>query len=52
MNPRTAPLTSNYERDTIVIGGMELKDGTLRVPEKPGLGLDVDPVWLKGLRPA
>ena len=33
-----------------VIGGMELKDGTLRLPAKPGLGLDIDPAWLKTLR--
>ena len=40
---------TEYDFDP-VIGGMELKDGTLRVPEKPGLGLDIDPAWLKTLR--
>jgi L-alanine-DL-glutamate epimerase-like enolase superfamily enzyme len=33
-----------------VIGGMELHDGALSVPDKPGLGLDIDPAWLKTLR--
>jgi L-alanine-DL-glutamate epimerase-like enolase superfamily enzyme len=35
-----------------VIGGMALKDGTLTLPDKPGLGLDIDPSWLKTLKPA
>lgn len=35
-----------------VIGGMELKDGTIRVPEAPGLGLDLDPAFLRTLRRA
>jgi L-alanine-DL-glutamate epimerase-like enolase superfamily enzyme len=34
-----------------VIGGMALKDGTLTLPDKPGLGLDIDPSWLKTLKP-
>ncbi len=40
---------TEYDMDP-VLGGMELKDGALSVPEKPGLGLDIDPAWLKGLR--
>ncbi len=33
-----------------VIGGMQFKDGSLTLPEKPGLGLDIDPAWLKTLK--
>lgn len=40
-----------FQTDPIV-GGMELKDGTIRVPDIPGLGLDVDPAFLAELRPA
>ncbi len=32
-----------------VIGGMQVKDGIIRLPATPGLGLDVDPDWLKTL---
>ena len=35
-----------------VIGGMEVKDGTIRIPDTPGLGLDLDPAFLRTLRPA
>jgi L-alanine-DL-glutamate epimerase-like enolase superfamily enzyme len=35
-----------------VIGGMQLKDGVIHAPTTPGLGLDVDPDWLKTLRRA
>ena len=35
-----------------VLGGMEVKDGTIHVPDAPGLGLDIDPVFLRTLRPA
>lgn len=35
-----------------VIGGVQLKDGVLYAPTTPGLGLDIDPAWLKTLRAA
>jgi L-alanine-DL-glutamate epimerase-like enolase superfamily enzyme len=35
-----------------IIGGMEVKDGVVRLPQAPGLGLDVDPAFLKKLQPA
>jgi L-Ala-D/L-Glu epimerase / N-acetyl-D-glutamate racemase len=35
-----------------VIGGMQLKDGVIHAPTTPGLGLDIDPDWLKTLRKA
>jgi L-alanine-DL-glutamate epimerase-like enolase superfamily enzyme len=35
-----------------VIGGMQVKDGIVRLTGKPGLGLDIDPAWLKTLRAA
>jgi L-alanine-DL-glutamate epimerase-like enolase superfamily enzyme len=33
-----------------VIGGMVLKNGVIHAPKTPGLGLDIDPAWLKTLR--
>ena len=42
---------TEYDTDP-VIGGMQLKDGSLSLPEKPGLGLDIDPNWLKSLHSA
>jgi L-alanine-DL-glutamate epimerase-like enolase superfamily enzyme len=35
-----------------VIGGMELRDGTIRVPDSPGLGIDIDSAFLAELRAA
>jgi L-alanine-DL-glutamate epimerase-like enolase superfamily enzyme len=35
-----------------VIGGMEIKQGTVYLPAAPGLGLDIDPAFLKKLTPA
>jgi len=35
-----------------VIGGLQLKDGIITLPNTPGLGLDIDPDWLKTLRAA
>ncbi len=35
-----------------VIGGMQVKDGLVTVPETPGLGADVDPDFLKTLKSA
>ncbi|HYG99063.1 MAG TPA: dipeptide epimerase [Terriglobales bacterium] len=40
---------TEYDADP-VIGGVLLKDGSLSIAEKPGLGLDIDAAWLKGLR--
>jgi len=33
-----------------IIGGLELVAGTITLPETPGLGVDVDPAFLKKLR--
>jgi L-alanine-DL-glutamate epimerase-like enolase superfamily enzyme len=33
--------------DVGVIGGMKVKAGMITLPETPGLGLDVDPAFLK-----
>jgi L-alanine-DL-glutamate epimerase-like enolase superfamily enzyme len=35
-----------------VIGGMQVKDGIIRLSATPGLGLDIDPDWLKTLHVA
>ncbi len=35
-----------------VNGGMEVKDGMIRLPQAPGLGLDVDPAFVGKLRAA
>jgi L-alanine-DL-glutamate epimerase-like enolase superfamily enzyme len=35
-----------------VIRGMKLKDGVIHAPTTPGLGLDIDPEWLRTLRAA
>ena len=35
-----------------VIGGMQIKDGNVILPKKPGLGVEVDPAFLKTLHPA
>lgn len=35
-----------------VIGGMKLEGGTITLPESPGLGVDVDPAFLRGLKKA
>jgi len=34
-----------------IIGGMEIKQGTVYLPNTPGLGLDIDPAFLKKLTP-
>lgn len=54
-NPNTlyADLDAFTEYDVDpVIGGIQLKDGALSVPEKPGLGLDIDSSWLRSLHSA
>ncbi len=33
-----------------VIGGMDVKGGAITLPESPGLGVDIDPAFLKKLR--
>jgi len=33
-----------------VIGGMEVKGGAITIPDSPGLGVDIDPAFLKNLR--
>lgn len=35
-----------------IIGGMEIRQGTVYLPTTPGLGLDIDPVFLKKLTPS
>jgi L-alanine-DL-glutamate epimerase-like enolase superfamily enzyme len=33
-----------------VVGGLKLEGGTITLPETPGLGADIDPAFLRGLR--
>ena len=33
-----------------VIGGMRVVDGVVTLPDAPGLGLDIDPAFLRTLR--
>ncbi len=33
-----------------ILGGMEVKGGEIALPDSPGLGVDIDPVFLKKLR--
>lgn len=35
-----------------VMGGMEIKDGVVHLPQAPGLGLDIDPAFVGKLRAA
>lgn len=35
-----------------VLGGMEVRNGMVTLPDAPGLGVDVDPAFLKTLHPA
>jgi L-alanine-DL-glutamate epimerase-like enolase superfamily enzyme len=35
-----------------VVGGMQVKDGLVTLPQAPGLGVDVDADFLKTLKPA
>ncbi len=35
-----------------IIGGMEIRQGTVYLPNTPGLGLEIDPAFLKKLTPA
>jgi L-Ala-D/L-Glu epimerase len=35
-----------------ILGGMEVRGGTVSLPEKPGLGVNIDPAWLKTLKKA
>jgi L-alanine-DL-glutamate epimerase-like enolase superfamily enzyme len=46
-----ADLDGNSEHvENPIIGGMTVKAGTLTLPEKPGLGCDVDPAFVKKLK--
>jgi len=46
-----ADLDGNSEHETDpIIGGITVKAGTLTLPEKPGLGCDVDPAFVKKLQ--
>ena len=46
-----ADLDGNAEHaEDPVIGGIEVKGGLVSLPEKPGLGCDVDPAFLKKMR--
>jgi L-alanine-DL-glutamate epimerase-like enolase superfamily enzyme len=35
-----------------VLGGMQVKGGSVTLPDAPGLGLDIDPAFLRKLQPA
>ena len=49
---RYADLDAFLEHDVDpVAGGMQVTGGTVRLPDTPGLGLDIDPVFLKKLQP-
>jgi L-alanine-DL-glutamate epimerase-like enolase superfamily enzyme len=49
---RYADLDAFLEHDVDpVVGGMQVTAGTVRLPEAPGLGLDIDPAFLKKLQP-
>jgi D-galactarolactone cycloisomerase len=39
--------TENLLRDKLIQPTFQVENGKLRVPEKPGLGVDVDPYLLK-----
>lgn len=41
-----------YAVSNPIIGGIEVKQGTVHLPTTPGLGLDIDPAFLKKLTPA
>jgi L-alanine-DL-glutamate epimerase-like enolase superfamily enzyme len=49
---RYADLDAFLEHETDpVMGGMQVKAGVVTLPEAPGLGLDIDPAFLKKLQP-
>ncbi len=49
-NIRYADLDSAlFQRTDFVTGGMELRDGMIRVNDAPGFGLDIDPAFLATL---
>jgi len=49
---RYADLDAFLEHDVDpVVGGMQVTAGTVRLSEAPGLGLDIDPAFLKKLQP-
>jgi L-alanine-DL-glutamate epimerase-like enolase superfamily enzyme len=34
-----------------IVGGMQIKSGVVHVPDTPGLGVEIDPSFLKTLQP-
>ncbi len=49
---RYADLDAFFEHDADpVAGGMQVKAGVVTLPETPGLGLDIDPAFIKKLTP-
>ena len=49
---RYADLDAFFEQEIDpVVGGMQVNKGVVTLPDGPGLGLDVDPAFLKTLRP-
>ncbi len=49
---RYADLDAFLEHDVDpVVGGMQVKAGMVTLPDTPGLGLDIDPAFLKKLKP-
>jgi L-alanine-DL-glutamate epimerase-like enolase superfamily enzyme len=34
-----------------IVGGMQVQAGVVTLPDAPGLGLDIDPAFLKKLQP-
>jgi L-Ala-D/L-Glu epimerase len=49
---RYADLDAFLEHDVDpVVGGMQVTAGTVRLPDAPGLGLDIDPAFLRKLQP-
>jgi L-Ala-D/L-Glu epimerase len=41
-----------YLTEEPIIGGMQIKQGIVHMPTGPGLGLEIDPAFLKKLKPA
>jgi L-alanine-DL-glutamate epimerase-like enolase superfamily enzyme len=49
---RFADLDAFFEHDVDpVVGGMQVKAGVVTLPDSPGLGLEIDPAFLKKLQP-
>jgi L-Ala-D/L-Glu epimerase / N-acetyl-D-glutamate racemase len=39
-----------FHSEEPTVGGMEIKDGTVTLPQEPGLGVDLDPAFIARLR--